>query len=226
MTLRTPLIVSVLAIAAMLAISGWGWNALPAHAQMATHWGLSGRPNGYMPKEIGLFLPPAVAVMLVLLFSVLPKIEPRRNNLLASRKLYFASWYGALGVLTVIHLMVVLNAAGVRVDINRWVLVTMSLLFVLLGNYMGKSRSTFFVGTRLPWTLTSELAWNMANRLVGYGFVATGLAVLLTLAVVGSTAAIIVCVFGLTVTVVVGVVAAFVYWKRDANRSNGDSLHE
>jgi uncharacterized membrane protein len=193
---------------------------------MATHWGLNGRPNGYMPKEIGLFLPPAVAVMLVLLFSVLPKIEPRRNNLLASRKLYFASWYGALGVLTVIHLMVVLNAAGVRVDINRWVLVTMSLLFVLLGNYMGKSRSTFFVGTRLPWTLTSELAWNMANRLVGYGFVATGLAVLLTLAVVGSTAAIIVCVFGLTVTVVVGVVAAFVYWKRDANRSNGDSLHE
>ena len=54
----------------------------------------------------------------------------------------------------------------------------------------------------------------------------TGLAVLLTLAVVGSTAAIIVCAFGLTVTVVVGVVAAFVYWKRDANRSNGDSLHE
>jgi uncharacterized membrane protein len=226
MSLRTPLIVSFLLIAAMVAISAWGWIAIPAHAQIVTHWDIYGRPNGYMPKIFGLLMAPIVAAVLIAFFALLPRIELRRANLLASRKLYFASWYGALGVLGVVHLMVVLNAAGVPVDINRWILVATSLLFIVLGNYMGKSRSNFFVGTRLPWTLSSELAWNMANRLVGYGFVITGLAILLAFATVGLTAAILVCVFGLTVSVVVGVVAAFLYWKRDANRSNGDSFHE
>ena len=226
MNLRTPLIVSLILLAAMLAVSAWGWSALPAAAQMATHWGINGRPNGYMPKAIGLFMAPAIAAVLTLFFALLPRIEPRRANLLASRKLYFAGWYGSLGMLGVVHLMVVLNAAGVHVDINRWVLVATSLLFVVLGNYMGKSRSNFFVGARLPWTLSSELAWNIANRLVGYGLVATGLAVLLTLAAVGSTAAILVCALGPIVSFIVGGVASYVYWKHDPNRSTGNSTHE
>ena len=66
----------------------------------------------------------------------------------------------------------------------------------------------------------------MANRLVGYGFVVTGLAVLVTLAVAGSVPAISVCVFGVIASFIVGAIAAYVYWKRDANRSNGDSLRE
>lgn len=226
MSFRAPLIVSFVLLAAMLAVSAWGWNSLPAAAQMATHWGLDGRPNGYMPKAVGLFIAPVIAAVLTLFFAVLPQIEPRRANLLASRKLYLAGWYGSFGVLSVVHLMVVLYAAGVHVDINRWILVATSLLFVVLGNYMGKSRSTFFVGTRLPWTLSSELEWSKTNRLVGYGFVVTGLAVLLTLAVIGSKAAILVCALGPIVVLVVAGVASYVYWKRDANRSNGDSIHE
>src|ERR1700683_1677918 len=114
MNLRTPLIVSLILLAAMLAVSAWGWNALPAAAQMATHWGINGRPNGYMPKAIGLFMAPAIAAVLTLFFALLPGIEPRRANLLASRKLYFAGWYGSLGMLGVVHLMVVLNTTGIH----------------------------------------------------------------------------------------------------------------
>ena len=157
MNIRLPLIVSFIAMAAMLAVSAWGWSVLPAAVQIATHWGINGRPNGHMSKAVGLLLPPAVAALLTLLFALLPQIEPRRANLLASRKLYFASWYGAVGMLAVVHLLIVLNAAGVHMDINRWFLIATSLLFVLLGNYMGKSRSNFFIGTRLPWN--SPASW-------------------------------------------------------------------
>src|SRR5580658_5533426 len=112
MSFRTPLIVSFVLIAAMAAISAWGWVAVPAHAQMAVHWGIDGRPNGFIPKTTGLLMLPAIAIALTGLFLVIPRIEPRRNNLFSSRKLYFAGWYGGIAMLAISHLLTVMNAAG------------------------------------------------------------------------------------------------------------------
>jgi uncharacterized membrane protein len=226
MSIRTPLIVSFVVIASILAVSAWGWIALPAHAQMAVHWGIDGRPNGYMPKTIGLLMLPGVEAILSLFFALLPTIEPRRANLLSSRKLYLAGWYGSLGLAGVTHLLTIVNAAGLRVDVVRWTLVATAIVFIVLGNYLGKSRSNFFVGMRLPWTLSSELAWNKGNRLAGFGLVATGVASLLALAFVGSISAILISAIGVILSFIIGGIASYVTWKRDAGRSNGDSIHE
>ena len=52
-----------------------------------------------------------------------------------------------------------------------------ALFLIVIGNFLGKSHSNFFVGVRLPWTLSSDLAWEKSNRITGYGFVATGVGV-------------------------------------------------
>jgi uncharacterized membrane protein len=227
MNIRTPLIVSMLAIGAMLAVAGWGWTAIPTHAQMAVHWGIDGRPNGYMPRTIGLLMLPCVNVFLSALFAILPRIEPRRANLQSSRKLYLAGWYGTLGLGVVTQTLMVLNAAGAHIDVVRSVLFALAILFIVLGNYMGKSRSNFFVGLRLPWTLSSELAWNTGNRLAGFGLVATGFATLFALVFVGTIfVVVVVSLIGVTLSFIGGGVVSYVYWKRDANRGNGDSIHE
>jgi uncharacterized membrane protein len=226
MSFRTPLIVSFVLIAAMAAVSAWGWVAVPDHAQMAVHWGVDGRPNGFMPKTTGLLMLPCIALALTGLFVLLPRIEPRRANLISSRKLYLAGWYGGIGMIAVSHLLTVLNAAGLHVDTPRWIAIALSLLLVVLGNFMGKSRSTFFVGLRLPWTLTSEMAWEKSSRIAGRGLVTTGVVALLTVLFVGTTIGILVVAIGALLSFTVGGVASYLYWKHDTRRNDGDTIHE
>ncbi|MEL7298668.1 MAG: SdpI family protein, partial [Pseudomonadota bacterium] len=54
------------------------------------------------------------------------------------------------------------------------------LLFVVLGNYMGKLRKNFFIGIRTPWTLASDEVWARTHRLGGYLFVAAGIGLMLS----------------------------------------------
>lgn len=226
MNIRSPLIFSLLVIAAMLIVSAWGWMSTPSGTHIPVHWGLDFRPNGYAPKALGLLMFPGIAALLSLLFVALPILEPRRANLMASRKLYLAGWYGTLALLAVIHFLIVMTAIGARVDVPRTTLFATAFLIIVLGNFLGKSRSTFFVGVRLPWTLSSELAWSKSNRLAGFGFVATGFATLLALAFVTTKLALLVLVAGLLLSTVIAGIASYFFWKNDDNKFHGGSIHE
>jgi uncharacterized membrane protein len=225
MNIRIPLMVSLLALTAMLAASAWGWFALPTDARMAVHWGLDGHPNGYMPKAPGLLLLPGIAMALTALFVVLPAIEPRRANLAASRKLYFTGWIGGIIVLAAVQFIVVMTAAGLHVDVLRWTTIALAAFFVVLGNFLGKSRSTFFVGLRLPWTLASALAWEKGNRTAGRGLVASGLLSLAALFLAGTVPGFALLMTGTLLSVTAGGIASYLYWTRDTDRQNGDSIH-
>ena len=66
-------------------------------------------------------------------------------------------------------------ALGYRVNINTMVGMALGLLFVVLGNVMGKIRPNWFVGVRTPWTLSSKKSWTKTHRLAGWLFIAMGL---------------------------------------------------
>ena len=51
----------------------------------------------------------------------------------------------------------------------------MGVLFIVIGNLLGKVTRNFFVGIRTPWTLASEEVWYRTHRLAGKLFVAAGL---------------------------------------------------
>ena len=77
-------------------------------------------------------------------------LEPRRTNLIASRKFYVAGRIGAPG-----HVSIVVRAVGRPVDVATTIAVAVSLLIMVLGHFTGKTRSAFLVGgLRLPWTPT------------------------------------------------------------------------
>src|SRR5262252_5760209 len=117
MNLRLPLALSAVLIGAMAAISAWAWVKLPDNAVIATHWGLDGKVNGAMSKGWGLALVPAIAFAITLLLAAIPRIEPRRDNMMASRKAFLAVWLSGLGVMLVAHAVVVGAALGYPVDV-------------------------------------------------------------------------------------------------------------
>ncbi|MGE5392681.1 MAG: SdpI family protein, partial [Candidatus Saccharibacteria bacterium] len=69
---------------------------------------------------------------------------------------------------------------GHAVKINIVIPVLIGLLFILLGNYMGKLKKNWFIGIRTPWTLSSENVWNRTHRVGGRLMAFFGVVVIVT----------------------------------------------
>jgi len=218
METRAPLILSGCLIAGMLAISGWAWLALPETVRIATHFDISGHVNGYMGKAAALLIAPAFAAVLTVAMALLPRFTRRKENLAQSASAYVTGWLGTLVVLFVSHCGVILLARGYKVDIAGTGVLVPSLLFVVLGNVLGKTRPNPFAGVCTYWTKRSELSWDKSNRLGGRLLVATGLASLATLAVSGALAARLMLLGGIAVLAAACTAMPYIYWQRDPNR--------
>jgi uncharacterized membrane protein len=48
---------------------------------------------------------------------------------------------------------------------DKVMMLLISFLFVIMGNYMGKLRPNWFIGIRTPWTISDEENWVKTHRL-------------------------------------------------------------
>ncbi|MGD9142670.1 MAG: SdpI family protein [Dehalococcoidia bacterium] len=170
-------IVPLLLIAAMFVLAVIAWPDAPD--RIPIHWGLSGEPDNYAGKVWGLFGPPVIAAGIYTLFFIMPRIDPRKRNYERFWSKYLIIRTVIITVLAAIHVVTFLWAIGTEVNMNIMVPMIIGFLLVLIGNYLGKLRSTWFVGIRSPWTLSSEESWNKTHRLGGWVFVIFGLALVI-----------------------------------------------
>ena len=142
---------------------------------MPSHFGMDGRPDDFLPKFWGVFLFPLVMLATTLLLAVLPKISPRGFEM----ERFAGTWkilrLTMLGFLLLIEILVLDAARSGRPLSNRVVIGAVGLLFVIIGNFLGKVTRNFFAGIRTPWTLANEEVWLRTHRLAGKLFVAAGL---------------------------------------------------
>jgi len=123
-------------------------------------------PNGYASKFWTLVGLPLLVAAVAAILALVPSFEPRARNLAMSGKAYVIAWIGGLALIALAYVALVLNATGHPVRIQVVVPLMVGALFVVMGNYLGKTRSNFFFGIRTPWTLSSELSWGKTHRLV------------------------------------------------------------
>ena len=216
MTIK-KLFYTTLGVAGLAALSSlYVWFQLPADAAIAVHWNIEGVPDSYAQKTWGLFVTPLMILALSPLIRFLPALEPRREHLKASMKLLATTWVGALVVVLIAHMIILLSALGVAVDVMTAIATALGVMFVLIGNVLGKSKSTFFVGFRTPWTLSSDNVWNKTHRLVGKLFMAAGVViVILPHTGIGSALLSISMMSAILVPVLIGIVYSFVVWKKE-----------
>jgi uncharacterized membrane protein len=173
---RVPLVVSVAAVLAVAALSLWAWIEVPGGTVPA---GI-GKDLEQVGKFRGLVVGPLLFTGLpVLAFWLIPLVEPRRANLLASRKAYTAIWLAVVALGVAVHVAFVARATGSDlVHPESLGDVGIPILLVITGNYLGKIKSNFLFGIRTPWTLSSDLSWNKTHRLAGRLTVALGIGLL------------------------------------------------
>lgn len=173
------LLVSVLVVLIMFAFSAWAWFHLPAGALIPIHWGINGEANRYGGKAEGLLLMPFITLALSVLYYFLPRLDPKGENILRSGAAYRALWIVLLVFFLGMHTVTTLIALGYHLQMNQFILPAVSVLMIVMGNYMGKVRQNYLMGIRTPWTLANEEVWNKTHRLGGRLFVISGILSLL-----------------------------------------------
>jgi uncharacterized membrane protein len=167
------LIVPAVFVAIAVGVMLWLYPRLPA--EVPTHWDLHNHVNGTMPRFWAAAFPALSVLVLAVLSVALPAISPRQ---FAIRP--FAGAWGILmlvaqGLVLVLGLGVLLAGAGYVVSVPTITMLAVGVLYMVLGNYMGKLCRNFFIGIRTPWTLASDAVWERTHRFGGRLFMLGGL---------------------------------------------------
>lgn len=216
--IKPAIVICLIVLGLMLVASWWVDQQLPADARIPVHWNIKGEVDRYGSKFEGLYMIPGLTAVMIILFALIPLIEPRRRHLQLSMKAYRIMITAIIVFMGCIHGLVLWSSAGKMLDIGRLVVLGIGVLFILLGNYLGKVRSNFFVGVRTPWTLSSELSWTKTHRLTGWLFFVFGLVLLVNAAFWHPKLAFIIMICGVVICSLGSMVYSYFVWRKDPNR--------
>jgi len=176
MKLRRPLILAGVLLAATAIVGVWAYRILPAGAAIPVHFSAHGDADGFMAKGPGLALLPAIGGLVVLLLALAPRLAPNRAGLDQSADVYGVVLIGVAAMFLVSEGAVAMRAMDPDFDVIRWLFLAIGVLFVLLGNLLGKLRHNFLLGIRTPWTLKDKRVWDRTHRFTGRLMVIAGVA--------------------------------------------------
>lgn len=140
------------------------YNRLPE--QMPMHWNLDGTVE-YDSKSL-LWILSSMGLFFTVLFEVVPKIDPKKENY---KK--FSKSYDLFILALVIFMDVVLGITLVEgmmpntIPVGKVVMLLLGALFIILGNILPKVKTNFYIGIRTPWALSDPDVWNRTQRLGG-----------------------------------------------------------
>ena len=143
--------------------------------KMASHWNAKGEVDGYISKFWGLFLMPIILLGLFLLFILIPKIDPLKENIAKFRK-YFDGFIVLITIfLFYIYLLTIAWNLGKRFDMGKMMVPALGMLFYYCGILTENAKRNWFIGIKTPWTLSSERVWDKTHKIGGKLFKAAGL---------------------------------------------------
>ena len=164
------------------------------------HFGLNGTPDRYGSKFEYLILP-----IITLAFYVFWKLfikfytksstdEVTKVNTNTKTLTIFAIATNVLfGILQCILLVIAFISRTnpeTTIDMFPLVVYACSITFIIIGNFLPKTKRNSFAGVRTAWTKKSDKNWYVANRNAGIAFVISGVLSIITTAIVGGSIAI------------------------------------
>lgn len=166
---KLPLVLAV----AMVVIGAVLYPSLPS--RIPVHWGLTGAIDRWAPKSVAsVFLPVLITLGLYLLLWLVPYLDPQRANIIKSKQVYAIAIELMSGVMAVVFLTSMLASFRPSFPVASVIQVTTGVMFIVLGNYLGRVKRNWTIGVRYSWTLSDDTVWTRTNRLGGRLFVAAG----------------------------------------------------
>lgn len=146
------------------------YSSLPE--TVPTHFNFEGEPDGWSSRAFAAFGLPAIMLGMNFVLQFALNADPKRQNM-SEALMNIAVW--SIPVLSVLCCgMTLAKSLGYDVRFEVIIPVFLGLLFIIIGNYLPKTKQSYTMGIRLPWTLNSEENWNRTHRLAGFLWVLCG----------------------------------------------------
>ena len=174
-TNRKELFLTTLVCLLPMAAGAAVYHRLPE--TMATHWGINGAANGWMPRAAAVFALPALIAAIDLFCCWAMDRDPRKENM--STALRSITMWSCPAVSLLCGTITLGAGLGYEMHVSTVAPLFVGILFLVIGNYLPKTKQSDTLGIRLPWTLSSEENWNRTHRLSGFLWVAAGAAFIL-----------------------------------------------
>lgn len=191
------------------------WDRLPD--TMPTHFDLSGRANGFMPRAWGAAFGPGFGLLLWGFLRVVGRVSPSgKKGKLAARTIALVAFL-TTAFLVGIHFVLLHAALAPVPDVMRPLWLIIGAFIFALGLIMPRLRQNGVAGIRTAWTLGNEEVWARTHRLAGYTMALGGL-VTCAAGLAGGTAAGAVALAALVASSIVPAVYSYLLARKLARR--------
>ncbi len=161
----------------IIGTTGWAFTQIDSLPDLIpSHFNIHGSPDEYGDKYINIVLLPLINLFTILFLSFSSKVSPKNYEMNNSQNLIKIFNLGITVFLMAVYLGVILEAkfplSGAFANI---IIPALAIFMIFIGNYFGKLERNFFIGIRIPWTISSEVNWLKTHRFAGKIFVTGGL---------------------------------------------------
>lgn len=213
MSTKNTLILSLLLVVVATALGLFLWNRLPV--QMASHWNIQDQVDGYISRLWGVFLMPTISAVMLLLFLIVPQIDPLKKNVQAFRPTFNLFILFFIGLMVYLHILTLFFNLGYKFPMSRATLAAMGPFFYFAGTLLEKAKRNWFIGIRTPWTLSSDSVWAEIHRFGAFLFKVCGGLVVLG-ALLGRIWAFALTLFPLIGSTIFLVIYSYVLYRRES----------
>ncbi len=147
--------------------------------KMASHWNFKGEVDGCLSKFWGLFLMPIILIGVVLLYLIVPKLDPLKENIEKFRKYFDGFIVLLLLFLFYLYVLTIFWNFGLKFDIGQAIIPALAILFYYCGILLEKAKRNWFIGIRTPWTLSNDMVWEKTHKIGGKLFKIAGIVTIL-----------------------------------------------
>jgi uncharacterized membrane protein len=142
-------------------------------AQVASHWNAAGQVNGTLPRAWGVFIFPIIFVIVAALLMIIPRVDPKRENIKKFRKpfgLFLVAFSLVLYYFYLLTLMWSVSGAPFGVssfNLMQLIIPPLAALIYIIGMILPETEPNWTIGIRTPWTISSPTVWRKTHRVGG-----------------------------------------------------------
>jgi uncharacterized membrane protein len=152
------------------------WNNLPE--KVPVHWNYKGEIDRWDDKSSLITLLFLLPVLIYVLMTFIPRIDPKRRISLMGGKFYQLKFILVL-FMSLIALLILYTTKERSINNPNLIFALMGVFFAILGNYFKVIQPNYFIGIRTPWTLENNEVWKATHLFAGKLWVAGGLILIL-----------------------------------------------
>jgi uncharacterized membrane protein len=149
------------------------YKSLPE--SVPTHFGIDGAANDWSSKSSLWFMPAGMTVIIYLILTLIPKIDPKRRITKDSGKFEHVRFIVLLFITAVSCFAIYTSNKQSIAHFDKMLFVLVGLFFAALGNFMPTLKPNYFIGIRSPWALENEVVWKKTHQLAGKLWVPGGI---------------------------------------------------